>query len=93
LLEKKKLLTLQGIGDYSAERVMPKMGFPLDVWSARIFHVLFYGKEPHKPRETISNLKALAEKRWGDCRGYAFVYVLNDLANLSKRVGIGLTKF
>ena len=50
---KKKLLTLRGIGEYSAELVMPKMGFPLDVWSAKIFHVLFFGKEPQKPREAI----------------------------------------
>jgi 3-methyladenine DNA glycosylase/8-oxoguanine DNA glycosylase len=90
---KKKLLTLQGIGEYSAELVMPKMGFPLDVWSAKIFHVLFFGKEPQKPREAIPVLKKVAEERWGDWRGYAFVYILNDLAKLSKRVGTDLTKF
>ncbi len=90
---KKKLLTLQGIGEYSAELVMPKMGFPLDVWSAKIFHVLFFGNEPQNPREAIPALKKVADERWGDWRGYAFVYILNDLANLSKRVGIDLTKF
>jgi 3-methyladenine DNA glycosylase/8-oxoguanine DNA glycosylase len=90
---KKELLTLRGIGDYSAELVMPQMGFPLDVWSAKIFHVLFYGKEPQNPRETIPDLKKIAEQRWGKWRGYAFVYVLNDLAKLSKRVGTDLTKF
>ena len=90
---KKKLLTLRGIGDYSAELVMPKMGFPLDVWSAKIFHVLFFGKEPQNPREAIPDLKKIAEQRWGNWRGYAFVYILNDLAKLSKRVGTDLTKF
>ena len=55
---KKKLLTLRGIGDYSAELVMPKMGFPLDVWSAKIFNALFLGKElPKPPREAIPDLK------------------------------------
>ena len=90
---KKKLLTLQGIGEYSAELVMPKTGFPLDVWSAKIFHVLFYGKIPEKPRDAIPALKEAAEKRWGNWSGYAFVYVLNDLPKLSKRVGVDLTKF
>ncbi len=90
---KKQLLTLQGIGEYSAELVMPKTGFPLDVWSAKIFSVLFYGKIPEKPRETIPTLKETVEKRWGAWRGYAFVYVLNDTPSLSKRVGVDLTKF
>ena len=62
---KKKLMTLQGIGEYSAELVMPKMGFPLDVWSAKIFHILFFGKEPQKPREAIPDLKKEAENQIG----------------------------
>ncbi len=90
---KKMLLTLRGIGNYSAELVMPQMGFPLDSWSAKIFYVLFFGKEPDDSREAITNLTAIAQERWGSWRGYAFVYVLNDLAKLSKRVGFDLTKF
>jgi DNA-3-methyladenine glycosylase II len=90
---KKQLLTLRGIGDYSAELVMPRMGFPLDVWSAKIFHVLFFGSTPEKPREAIPALRKVAEERWGDWRGYAFVYVLNDLPKLSKRIGFDLTQF
>jgi DNA-3-methyladenine glycosylase II len=90
---KKKLLTLRGIGDYSAELVMPKMGFPLDVWSAKIFNVLLFGEILQKPREAIPYLKKVALQRWGDWRGYAFVYILNDLVELSKRVDIDLTKF
>lgn len=89
---KKKLLTLQGIGDYSAEIIMPQMGFPLDVWSAKIFHILFYGKNLQNPREAIPALKQVAEERWGDWKGCAFVYILNDLAKLSQRVGFDLTK-
>ena len=90
---RKKLLELRGIGEYSAELVMPKMGFPLDVWSAKIFQVLFFGKAPQKPREIIPALKEAAAERWGEWRGYAFVYILNDLAKLSERVGFDLTKF
>ncbi len=90
---KKKLLTLYGIGEYSAELVMPKTGFPLDVWSAKIFSMLFHNKVPESPRDAIPRLKEIAEKRWGDWRGYAFVYVLNDLPKLSERLGVDLTKF
>ncbi|MFB3888724.1 MAG: DNA-3-methyladenine glycosylase [Candidatus Bathyarchaeia archaeon] len=90
---KKQLLTLRGIGDYSAELVMPGMGFPLDVWSAKIFSVLFHGKEPGDPRAAIPSLKEEAENRWGKWRGYAFVYVLNDLPSISKHVGVDLTRF
>lgn len=90
---KKKLLTLRGIGDYSAELVMSRMGFPLDVWSAKIFHILFFDKEPENPRKAIPVLKQTAEERWGKWKGYAFVYVLNDLPKLSKRVGVDLTPF
>jgi DNA-3-methyladenine glycosylase II len=90
---KRKLLTLRGIGDYSAELVMPGMGFPLDVWSAKIFGVLFRGKAPEDPREAIPSLKEEAEKRWGRWRGLAFVYVLNSLPTLSKKFGVDLTHF
>ncbi len=88
-----KLLTLQGIGEYSAELVMPRMGFPLDVWSAKIFNVLFYSEIPQNPREAIPALKEIAQQRWGNWSGYAFVYILNDLPRLSKRVGFDLTSF
>ena len=90
---KKHLMTLRGIGDYSAEIVMPGMRFPLDVWSAKIFGVLFHEKVPEQPRETIAELKRVAEERWWRWRGHAFVYVLNDLPNISKRLGVDLTRF
>jgi len=90
---KKKLLSLRGIGDYSAEIVVPRMSFPLDIWSAKIFHVLFFGKEPESPREAIQELKKIAEERWGKWIGHAFVYVLNDLPETSKRIGVDLTRF
>jgi len=90
---KKQLMNLRGIGDYSAEIVMPGMGFPLDVWSAKIFSILFLGKEPESPRDAIPKLKEAAEKRWGKWRGHAFIYVLNDLPKISERLGVDLTRF
>jgi DNA-3-methyladenine glycosylase II len=90
---KKKLLSLRGIGDYSAELVMPRMGFPLDVWSAKIFSILFGGKKPDNPRDAIPELRKQAEARWDGWMGHAFVYVLNDLPELSKRMGVDFTKF
>ncbi len=90
---KKQLMTLRGIGEYSADIVTPGMGFPLDVWSAKIFSILFTGKEPDSPRDAIPDLKRVAEKRWGRWRGHAFVYILNDLPNISKRLGFDLTRF
>ena len=90
---KQKLLTLRGIGEYSADIIVPGMGFPIDVWSAKIFHILFFGTKPENPRQAIPILKQTAEKRWRKWQGYAFVYVLNDLSNISKRIGIDLTQF
>lgn len=90
---KKKLLSLRGIGDYSAELVAPNFGFPLDIWSAKIFHVLFFGEETESPREAIQELKKIANERWGKWKGHAFVYVLNDLPEISKRIGFDLTRF
>jgi 3-methyladenine DNA glycosylase/8-oxoguanine DNA glycosylase len=90
---KKMLMSLFGIGNYSAELVMPGMGFPLDVWSAKIFGILFRGKVPENPRGSIEELMKIGRERWGKWVGLAFVYILNDLPRLSKRVGVDLTGF
>ena len=90
---KNKLMTLPGIGEYSAELLNPRMGFPLDVWSAKIFNVLLLSKETDSPRDAIPALKKAAEERWGKWRGHVFVYVLNDLPKISTMVGFDLTKF
>lgn len=89
---KTKLMDLKGIGDYSADIVSPHFGFALDVWSAKIFNMLMFGKEPENPREVIPKLKKVAEKRWGKWRGYVFIYVLHDLKNLSRRYDLKLTE-
>jgi DNA-3-methyladenine glycosylase II len=87
---KVKLMELKGIGEYSADIVSPHPGFALDVWSAKIFSLLLFGKEPELPRAVIPRLKKIAGKRWGRWRGYVFTYVLNDIPNLSKRFRLKL---
>jgi 3-methyladenine DNA glycosylase/8-oxoguanine DNA glycosylase len=87
---KAKLMELKGIGEYSADIVSPHFGFPLDVWSAKIFSLLLLGEEPDSPRTVIPKLKKIAEKRWGRWRGYVFTHVLNDMPNLSKRLRLNL---
>ncbi len=87
---KEKLMELYGIGDYSADIVSPHFGFPVDVWSAEIFSLLMSGKLPENPRKAIAEIKKRAEERWGTCRGYVFISVLNDLGNLSEKYGFDL---
>jgi len=89
---KARLMELKGIGDYSADIVSPHPGFALDVWSAKIFNILLFGKQPDSPRDIIPRLKQIADERWGKWKGYVFVYMLNDLKNLSKRHNINLTE-
>ncbi len=81
---KKKLMSLPGIGDYSSDIINPNGGFPIDVWSADVFGKLFYGKEPKNGRDDIDRIKKEGLRRWGKWSWYAFFYVVNDLANLSK---------
>ena len=89
---KAKLMELKGIGDYSADIVSPHPGFALDVWSAKIFNILLFEKQPTSPRNIIPQLKQIAEERWGKWKGYVFVYMLNDLKNLSRRHSVSLNE-
>ncbi len=89
---KAKLMEIKGIGEYSADIVSPHPGFALDVWSAKIFNLLLFRKEPESPREIIPRIKKVAEERWGEWRGHVFTYVLNDLDNLSRRFKLNLTE-
>lgn len=86
---KKKLLELPGIGDYSADIINPHGGFPIDVWSAEVFGKLFYGRAV-KGRDSIERIKARGLKRWGKWSWLAFFYIVQDLENLSKKLGMKL---
>ncbi len=87
---KKLLLELPGIGDYSADIINPHGGFPIDVWSADVFGQLLFGKEPADKDKEIQLIKNEGIRRWGKWSWMAFYYVVQDLENLSDRLGVKL---
>jgi DNA-3-methyladenine glycosylase II len=87
---KKLLLDLPGIGDYSADIINPHGGFPIDVWSADVFGKLFFGKEPEDKRKAVSRIKIEGLRRWGKWSWMAFFYIVQDLENLSRELGMQL---
>ena len=87
---KKLLLDLPGIGDYSADIINPHGGFPIDVWSADVFGLLLFGKEPVDKSKEIQLIKREGLRRWGRWSWLAFFYVVQDLQNLSERLGVKL---
>jgi len=89
---KAELKKLKGIGEYSSEIILPHdEAFPIDTWSAQIFHRLFFPHQPLPPKqEAIQTVREHAAERWGRWRRLAFVYVLSDLGNLSEKLKINL---
>ena len=87
---KKKIMELPGIGDYSADLMNPHGGFSIDAWSVDIFGKLFFGKDAETNRSTIEKIKTEGIKRWGKWARTAFVYVVHDIPELSKRTGLDL---
>ena len=83
------LVGIKGLGEYSAEVTLLETlrrydVFPIDIWSKRIFSSIYFQGDEVSPRD----LRRFAEDRWGKHRGLAFVYILNDLNNLSTRLKI-----
>lgn len=78
----KELIKLPGIGKYSAGVILTKNTFPIDVWSSSIFHKLFFGKAPDKPRQVIEKVIEEADRRYNKWKWEAFAYVLNSLPRL-----------
>ncbi len=87
---KKKLVSLPGIGDYSADIINPHGGFPIDVWSAEVFGKLFFGKKPENNREAVKHVKSEGVRRWGKWAWMAFFYIVQDLPGLSEKLGVNL---
>lgn len=87
---KETLMELPGVGDYAADIINPHGGFPIDAWSVDVFGVLFFGKEPANARNAIEKVKREGMRRWGVWSWMAFFYVAQDLANLSRRLGVRL---
>ncbi len=84
---KKFLIELPGIGDYSADIINPNGGFPIDVWSAEVFGKLFFGKKPTNNRKAVEKVKTEGLRRWGEWSWMAFFYTVQDLENLSRKMG------
>lgn len=87
---KKELIKLKGIGDYSADIITPHPGFPLDIWSVKIFSKLLKIKMTKPAREMIPIIKEWAKREWGKHRGTAFTYILNDLDNLKRKFKVDI---
>ncbi len=87
---KRILLELPGIGDYSADIINPNGGFPIDVWSADVFGLLFFGREPTDKNKELQLIKKEGIRRWGKFSWMAFYYVVQDLENLSRHLDIKL---
>jgi DNA-3-methyladenine glycosylase II len=85
-----ELLSLPGIGEYSADIIAPHTGFPIDVWSVDVFGTLFDGEEPPNRRTAVERIKREGEARWGEWAWLAFVYVVHDLEALSAALGVEL---
>jgi 3-methyladenine DNA glycosylase/8-oxoguanine DNA glycosylase len=87
---KRKLMELPGIGDYSADIMNPRTGFPIDAWSVDGFGELFFGREPRNARTAIETVRKEGLRRWGKWSWMALLYVAHDLQNLSRRLGTKL---
>jgi len=87
---KQTLMELPGVGDYAADIINPHGGFPIDAWSVDVFGALFFGREPANARDAIERVKREGIRRWGRWSWMAFFYVAQDLANLTKRLGVRL---
>ncbi len=87
---KRKLMELPGIGDYSADIINPRSGFPIDAWSVDVFGKLFFGSEPRNARAAIERVKKEGLRRWGRWSWMAFFYVAQDLRNLSQKLNMKL---
>jgi len=88
---KKSLMRFKGIGEYSAEIISPHPGFPLDIWSVKLFTKIFLPEKSwNSTSEAMKAMRKYAETEWGRWQDYVFVYIINDLENLSSKLGLKL---
>ncbi len=77
---KKNLMTIKGIGPYSARIILFQYfrnphEINFDSWKRKIFSKLFFGNED----EGVEKVEKEAIERWGDYSGYAGLYVIENL--------------
>ncbi|MCL6451884.1 MAG: hypothetical protein K6T75_11380 [Acetobacteraceae bacterium] len=83
------LLTLKGIGEYSADFILLGMrrweAFPVDVWSARQFYRVFFpGQTVPEMAAAAAAVRRRAEELWGSWRGLIWNFVLHELDQLAE---------
>lgn len=83
-----ELTALKGIGEYSADYILLGLrrwdAFPVDVWSARQFHRVFFpGREAPPVAQAAAAVRAQADELWGAWRGLIWNFVLHELDALA----------
>jgi len=87
---KRVLMSLKGIGEYSAEVITPYPSFPVDVWSTKIFCQLFNLKIDRSLRAMIPIVKRYASEKFGRWQKYIYTYITNDLDKLSEKFKLNI---
>jgi 3-methyladenine DNA glycosylase/8-oxoguanine DNA glycosylase len=82
---RKMVMTIPGIGEYSAGIILGRRDVPVDSWSVVILSELILGSSPKNSRSDIPALSELMKKRWGRWGWLAFAYIVNDLPYLAKK--------
>ncbi len=80
----KQLMSIPGVGVYSAGIILWQASLPIDTWSVTILSELYFGGTPDHPRKAIDHVVAELTDKFGKWGWFAFAYILNDLDNLSK---------
>ena len=77
---KKELMTIKGVGPYSANLALfAYLKHPnfinFDVWNRKILSKFLFGKDS----KSLEEISTKCERKWKDYKGYASLYVIEDL--------------
>ncbi len=82
---RKMVMTIPGIGEYSAGILLGRRDVPVDSWSLVILSELILGRSPENGRSGIPALKKLIKQRWERWGWLSFAYIVNDLPYLARK--------
>ena len=82
------VMTIPGVGEYSAGIILERRDVPVDSWSLVILSELILGRSPENGRSDIPALHELIKRRWGKWGWLAFAYIVNDLPYLASKYGL-----